>query len=280
MSDNPIQLVVAAFQNEQEAQAMLKELKQAQRLGLIKVENAAVIRRDSKNKLHIKETADMGGGKGAALGAVAGAAIGLLAGPVILVGAAGALVGGLAAKLRDSGFSNRRLQTIGDGLKPGTSAIVAVVEHKWVGKLEEMLEEEALDVMSEEISADIAAQLEAGHQVAYNALATTGALATSRVAAGENEAEISGVVVTEDGLVMTDAVITPEGAAGRRVTQTGDSALYEGAIASGDVSAYGAALVDEEGVVAGAIVSGSEAEEAESSEAEDVEDDTSETKEA
>jgi uncharacterized membrane protein len=64
---------------------------------------------------------------------VAGAAIGLLAGPALVVPAAvGALVGGLAANLRDSGFSDERLKTIDEGLSPGSSAIVAVVEHKWV----------------------------------------------------------------------------------------------------------------------------------------------------
>ena len=49
MSDVPVQLVVAAFQEEKAAKAALKELKRARRLGLIKIENAAVIRamRDS-----------------------------------------------------------------------------------------------------------------------------------------------------------------------------------------------------------------------------------------
>jgi len=101
MSDVPVQLIVAAFQDEKSADMALKELKQARREKLIGIQNAAVIRKDEKGKLHIKETADMGGGKGAALGGVTGAAIGLLAGPALWVPAAvGALVGGLAAKLR------------------------------------------------------------------------------------------------------------------------------------------------------------------------------------
>ena len=111
MSDVPVQVIVAAFQDEEAAKGALKALKQASREGLIKIENAAVLRKDKKGKLHIKETHDMGGGKGAALGGVGGAAIGLIAGatlaaPVVV----GALVGGLVAKLRDSGFSNKRLE--------------------------------------------------------------------------------------------------------------------------------------------------------------------------
>ena len=42
-SDNPIQLVVAAFKDETTAKAALKELKKAQRAKLIKIENAAVL---------------------------------------------------------------------------------------------------------------------------------------------------------------------------------------------------------------------------------------------
>src|SRR5512145_3045632 len=130
MSDVPIQLIVAAFKDEKAADQTLNTLKRAQKDKLIKIDNAAVLRKGQNGKLHIKETADMGGGKGAALGGVTGAAIGLIAGPTLLVPAAvGALVGGLTAKLRDSGFSDERLKTLGENLKPGSSAIIAVVEH-------------------------------------------------------------------------------------------------------------------------------------------------------
>ena len=68
MTDNPVQLVVAAFKDEDSAKAALKELKQAQRERLIKIENAAVLRKDEKGRLHIKETHDMGGGKHVVVG--------------------------------------------------------------------------------------------------------------------------------------------------------------------------------------------------------------------
>ncbi|MCK4724333.1 MAG: hypothetical protein KAT29_00960, partial [Anaerolineales bacterium] len=117
MSDVPVQLIVAAFNDEKTANAALKELKAAQRQKVIRIENAAVLRKDEKGKLHIKETGDMGGGKGAALGGVAGAAIGIIAGPALVVPVAvGALVGGLVAKWRDSGFSDERLKKLGEGL--------------------------------------------------------------------------------------------------------------------------------------------------------------------
>jgi uncharacterized membrane protein len=212
MSDVPVQVIVAAFQDEEAAKGALKALKQARKEGLIKIENAAVLRKDEKGKLHIKETHDMGGGKGAALGGVGGAAIGLVAGaalaaPVVV----GALVGGLVAKLRDSGFSNQRLEAMGEGLKPGTSAIVAVVEHTWVAKVEQALAEAQAEVMTANIQADIASQLEAGHEVAYSVIASQEGISAGRIAGGEDEIEGGKLVIDESGVYGGRFVATEDG---------------------------------------------------------------------
>ncbi len=231
MSDNPIELVVAAFKDETTAKAALKELKKAQRAKLIKIENAAVLRKDEKGKLHIKETGDMGGGKGAAFGGVAGAAIGLLAGPALVVPAAvGALVGGLTAKLRDTGFSDDRLKTLGEGLTPGSSAIIAVVEHRWVEQLEDALAELETDLLTLELQADIAEQLEAGHDVAYSALATQEGFATGRIAAGEDEVEGGYTIVDETGMTSSQFVATEDGFAVISMDETDDEISIEGIV--------------------------------------------------
>jgi len=226
MSDNPVEVIVAAFQDEETAKNTLKQLKQASRDGLIKIENAAVLRKDEKGKLHIKETQDMGGGKGAALGGVGGAAIGLIAGaalaaPVVV----GALVGGLYAKLRDSGFSNERLESMGEGLKPGTSAIIAVVEHTWVAKVEEALAEAQADVVTAEIQADIADQLEAGHEVAYSVIASQEGLAASRMAGGEDYAEGGQLVIDESGIYGGRFVATEDGFAVEEIAATDEAVV-------------------------------------------------------
>jgi uncharacterized membrane protein len=255
MTDVPVQLIVAAFQEEKAANEALKALKQAKRERLIGIQNAAVLRKDEKGKLHIKETADMGGGKGAALGGVAGAAIGILAGPALWVPAAvGALVGGLAAKLRDSGFSDERLKTIGDSLEPGSSAIIAVVEHKWVAQVEKELEEAGADMFTQALSADIAGQLEAGHEVAYSALASQEGYAVSRVAGGEDQVEGSSLVVDETGAYGSRYVATEEGFAVERITATEAGVTDEVLAVDGDTVVYGAAVATDEGVVtAGAV---------------------------
>jgi uncharacterized membrane protein len=232
MSEVPVQVVIAAFEDEKAADEVLGELKLAKWSGLIGIQNAAILRRDEKEKLHIKELKDWGGGKGAAAGGALGAVVGLVLGPGALVaGAAGALIGGLAAKLRDSGFSDERLKTIGASLKPGSSAIIAIIEHKWVAELEREMEEAGADVLTEAIAADVAEQLNAGREVAYTALSTTDAFATARVAAGEDEVEGEGLALTEDGLIAGDFVATEEGIAAERLIATEEGAVYEAGVA-------------------------------------------------
>jgi len=162
MADVPVELVVAAFTEEDGASKALKQLKEAQKDKLIGIRDAAVLRRDERDKLHISETGDMSGGKGAVIGGVIGAAVGMITGPGALVtGAAGAAIGGLAAKLRDSGFPDERLREVGESLKPGTSALVAVIEHTWVAEVEQQLAQYGAQVVTEAVKADIAEQLEA-----------------------------------------------------------------------------------------------------------------------
>lgn len=166
MSDAPVQLLVAAFQSETGAKEALDKLKAAKKEDLIKILNAAVIVMDQKGKVKIQETGDMGGGKGALIGG----AIGMIVPGVgtLIGGAIGASIGGMVAKMRDSGFNNERLATIGQNLKPGTSAIVAVVEHIWVTQVEDAMREAGADVMTETIGEDIQASLAKGNEVGYS----------------------------------------------------------------------------------------------------------------
>lgn len=255
MSDVPVQLIVAAFQDEKAADEALKGLKQARKENLIRIENAAVLRKDEKGKLHIKETADMGGGKGAALGGVAGAAIGLIAGPALLVPVAvGALVGGLAAKLRDSGFSDERLKKVGEGLKPGSSAIIAIVEHKWVEQVEKEMEEAGADLFTEALGADISEQLEAGHEVAYSALATQEGYAVDRVAGGEDQIEGQSLVVDDTGAYGSRYFATEDGFAVERMSVTEEGVTDEVLAVEDDTVTYGAVVTTDEGMVAAGAV--------------------------
>ncbi len=181
MDQVPTQIIIAAYTDEQSASQALNDLKRAAKDGLIKIDDAAVLSRDSDGKLHIKETADMSGGKGAAIGGVLGAAVSLIAGPVGWLAAGGAIIGGLAARHRDAGFSDDRLKQVGDALVPGSSAIVAVIEHRWVADVERQLAKESTDIVTLELRDDIARELAKGNEVTYSSVAAGDAVAAARV---------------------------------------------------------------------------------------------------
>jgi uncharacterized membrane protein len=158
--DVPVEVIVAAYSTEQGAKEALHELDEAKKANIIRIRDAAVLSRNAENKLHISETADKGFGRGAVIGGIGGAVIGVIAGPVGWATVGGAAIGGLAAKLRDGGFKDERLRKLGEGLKPGSSALVAVVEHEWVKQAEAMLQEEAENLVIESLESAIAMSLE------------------------------------------------------------------------------------------------------------------------
>lgn len=156
-----VHVIVATFHSEQAASAAFEELKGQEHLRLIHMKDSAVISKDGSGKIHIKETHDMGGGKGAGIGVLVGGAIGLLSGGVgvLAASAAGAIAGGLAAKLHDGGFKDAKLQEIGVSLPLDASALIAVVEEDELAVVHGNLAEDAYEVMVTHLSPSITAQL-------------------------------------------------------------------------------------------------------------------------
>jgi uncharacterized membrane protein len=157
----PIELVVAAFSDETRAGAVLKDLKGLEKEGVILLVNAAVMVKDENGKISIKETEDVSSGKGALFGAIAGGIIGLLGGPVgVIVGAAaGAATGGVAAGKIDMGFPNDALKELESSLTPGSSAILALIQHQWVDTVVAELEKAGARLFRQALKEEIAAQL-------------------------------------------------------------------------------------------------------------------------
>jgi len=158
----PVELIVAAFKGEDKAAAVLKDLKQSDREGVLQVLNAAVLVKKGNGKVSVRETQDVGAGRGAIFGAIAGGLVGLLGGPagVIVGAAAGAATGGVAASQIDMGFSDEMLQDLQKGLQPGSSAIVALVQHEWVDRVVAALEELDAKLFRQALADELAAQLE------------------------------------------------------------------------------------------------------------------------
>jgi uncharacterized membrane protein len=141
MSDKPIQLFVASFDNEFGAKQSLKDFEAMDREGSIELIDAAVIVHDSEGKVKFEETADPSGKKWAKRGAIAGGLAGLIFPPSIIAGAVvGGGAGGIWGKVRDKGFKDEDLKEIGESLEPGSSAIIAIAEDQVLDRLEKGIE--------------------------------------------------------------------------------------------------------------------------------------------
>jgi len=160
MANDQTQAIIALFATETGAGDALKTLKDTTMDGRPIVDHAAVLRADAGGKLHIAETADMSGKKGAVIGGVAGGIVGLLGAAVVPPLAIGAVIGGLAARLRDSGFPNARLEELSAQVKPGQSILVVAVADG-AAAAERALREAGATVVCEAVDGQLAAALDA-----------------------------------------------------------------------------------------------------------------------
>jgi uncharacterized membrane protein len=216
MSDTPTELIVSAFQTEDGADKALDEIVAAKKDKLVKIREAAVVRRDKHGKLHISERGDLSVGGGAASGAAIGAVVGLFGGPIgaLLGGAAGAAIGGLAGKLIDTGIPDDRLKQIGSALQPGTSAIVAMIEHTWVTEIQSELDRAGGDTLAAAVTEDIKNQLAAGKEVAYSALAAAGGSVATRTTSGAEGMTKAGVATDGESFIAGAMEATKDGVRG------------------------------------------------------------------
>ena len=165
MADAPTHLILATFDEDKTAKETYNTLKKARGDNEVTFHEAALVRRDDKNRLHVKETGDIKPGKGAAVGGILGASIGLLAGPAgfVLGGTMGAMIGA-AASASDSGISDYRLTNIGDRLMPGTSAILAVADDIDLERVKQYLQSHGAGVVSQDVDPDIASHASANEE--------------------------------------------------------------------------------------------------------------------
>lgn len=209
MTDNPVQVIVAAFNSPEAAGQLMDELKQGKKAGLIGIKDAAVVVRDAKGKLKITD-AKKRKAKGFVTGGVIGGVLGLIAAPsVAALAAGGGLIGFLTGKLKGAALK-REMQEIGSVLTLDSSAIVAVIEHTWVAQLEEVMAAAGAQLIREAIQMDIAQQLEAGGNVVYTAGGSASGMGAARVAANGDEVQLSGLLMNNDGIAFDEAVITTE----------------------------------------------------------------------
>ncbi len=155
--DAPLELIVSVYNDPKQARQVLDDLKKIGRDGNFQIKNAAVIVKDEKGRVHVDETEDVKAGKGALFGAITGGLIGLLAGPAGAVAGAlvGAATGGITASVVDMGFSDDQLADLRASMPANSSALVTLIEHSWVEKLVDELENRQGKIFRHEVASDL-----------------------------------------------------------------------------------------------------------------------------
>jgi uncharacterized membrane protein len=140
--DKQLELTAAVYEGEEQASRILDGLQRMHRGSTITLADLAMVTKESDGKVHIKETREVSGLKGATRGAVVTGIFGVIYPPSLLVTAAGgAIAGGLWGRLRDSGIKTGQLKEFGDALTPGKAAVVALSEAQHVPEIEAVMDE-------------------------------------------------------------------------------------------------------------------------------------------
>ncbi|HEX4692562.1 MAG TPA: DUF1269 domain-containing protein [Solirubrobacteraceae bacterium] len=137
MSDEPVFVYVAAYDEEDDARADYEVLKELHAAGVVGTYDAALITKDDEGKVHVHKR-EKPTQHGAWTGVGVGALLGILFPPSILgsavvAGAAGGLMGHLW-----HGMSRGDMKDLGEALDDGDAALIIVGR----SKLEETLDRE------------------------------------------------------------------------------------------------------------------------------------------
>jgi uncharacterized membrane protein len=156
MSEHKHEMMVVAFDSEDEAEQVLDALKALEGEHVIDLKSAAVVVRRADGKVRIKETNDFDARQGAIGGAVAGGLLGLLRGGLLKGAILGAAGGAAAGKVVDLGLEDDFLKEVGESLGTGTSAVVALVDFEQVdAAMDELDKFEGGRILRHTLSADV-----------------------------------------------------------------------------------------------------------------------------
>ena len=119
-------LVVITFDNEEEAGKVREAIRQQEKGGLIKLDDSAVVTKDTDGKVHVKNQVD----RGVKIGGVTGGFLGLLIGSIFfpVAGVVVGVLGGMGVgALTDHGIQKSFVKEVSEEITPSTSAIFLIV---------------------------------------------------------------------------------------------------------------------------------------------------------
>lgn len=180
MREVPIQVVVARFEQERDAAYALKSLKVARREKLFNIRQAAIVWRDKKARIHCKDISDVFGG------------------------------------LVDRGLPRARLKELGETLLPGTSLLIAVIEHRWVEAIGATLKKAGADIVFKALKDDFLHHWPQGSTVSYAAYEHDQPVGV-QTNVGNDRSDLGDLSITDKGVVVKAQVLTRVGVVAREI---------------------------------------------------------------
>ncbi|HUL11421.1 MAG TPA: DUF1269 domain-containing protein [Methylococcaceae bacterium] len=133
-------MIVTVFDNEKNAYEGVKALNDLHWEGSLTLYATAVIAKDAKGMVNVKQAAEEGP-TGTVLGFATGSLIGLLGGPVgLAVGGAAGTLAGSVFDIAQLGISDDFLAEASNHLSPGKAAVIAEIDEEWVTPLDSRME--------------------------------------------------------------------------------------------------------------------------------------------
>ena len=128
MADQLTDVLVAGYPDVERATKEFDDLVAAVKAKSVRIEGAILITHDKDDNVVVQQTGDHLGRKGLGYGGSVGFLVGLAAPPLLAATVIGAAAGGIAGR-----FAKHKMETglhdkIGEALKPGTAAILAMFE--------------------------------------------------------------------------------------------------------------------------------------------------------
>ena len=259
----PTQIVVAAFNKEEDAEKCLhgvaKAMMQDDKFPICT--NAAVAKKGTDGKTKVKEYGKpnmlkglvggtaVGGAAGAAVGGAAlsilgpiGVGAGALAGGAIgapLGAVQGAIVGAVG-KWSVEGMDKNKLEGLREALEPGTSALVLVfaevILKKSVFETELKEYKNQTDVIAQAMSKSISNNLKEGNDCAHLLAVTEDGIVGMKVVVGKEVFDIATVVLTEDAVAAAEMKVTPGNVETQKIVATEDAIFAQGAVVGEDAA--------------------------------------------
>ena len=127
MSD-AFDLILAAYPALEQAQKDFDELVKLVKAKKVKTEGVILVTKDAAGEVHVTDTGDHLGRKGMGWGGGVGVLVGLAAPPLLGAVAVGAAAGGIMGKFAKKKVDSGLESGMGEKLKPGMAAIVAMVD--------------------------------------------------------------------------------------------------------------------------------------------------------